>query len=203
MNRGHRGLLTLAAVFAAVAVLPAAVRADHDHSGHRKHRGWVERHDDHWKRSKQDRYGRIRYVTVRHEHALILRPAYEERFMVRRHRVIVVRPTPYWSVPYRPLASAVIGVRTRNVQFDVAFNDRRPQYGCNFCDAYFPTYERWSQHVQACSHRPAYEVVCERWDEDDLDYFCEPAGQACARYDQNWGDWDDGDGHDHDDDDED
>lgn len=177
-------LVTAAIVCAAAAIHPVPGNADH------RDEVRVRRHDDDWKKAKHGKYGKIRYVTVRHRRAFVLRPAREDCFVVRRHRTIVVRPVPYWSVPYRPAVSAGIGVRTNQLQFDLAFNDRRPYYGCNFCEAYFPSYVVWKRHVLICSHRPPVRVICEAWDEDDLEYFSESAIHACSKFDDDWEDED-------------
>ncbi len=181
MTRTRACLLTTAVLLTAAAIAPPPGNADHD---------------DDWKKAKHDRYGKVRYVTVRHKRAFILRPAQEECFVVRRQRAIVVRPVPYWSVPYRSGVFAGIGVRTDHLQLDLAFNDRRAYYGCNFCEAYFPSYGVWKRHVLVCSHRPPVRVICETWDEDDLDYFCEPASLACSKYDDDWDNWEDDDDED-------
>lgn len=179
-------LVTAAAALLAAAVISAPGHADRRHKVVR-----VNHHGGDWKRAKHDKYGSIQYVTVRHNNAFILRPAREECFVVRRHQALVVQPVPYWSVPYRPVVSGTLGVRSDNLQFDLAFHDRRAHYGCNFCEAYFPSYGSWKRHVVVCRHRPHGRLICEPWADDDMDYFQEPASYACSKYDRDWDDWDD------------
>lgn len=82
----------------------------------------------------------------------------------RYQRVVVVRPTPYVR----------IGGRFGAVNIDAVFGPQRQyssyQYGCNFCDSRFTTYEGYSNHVQSCPHRPSYcRVEARRWNIDGYD----------------------------------
>lgn len=190
LRETHIGLAALALVVAAGVAAPGLARADHDDDWKKvKHR---------WRHAK--RFDEIRYVPVHGKRAILLRPASEACFVVKRKKALAIRPVPYWSVPYANGVSANLAFHGDAVDVDLAFHDRRMFYGCNFCDAYFPTYAPWKRHVLVCAHRPPVRVIIDPWDDGELVYFSHAARFVCAKYDDDWDDWDDDDWDDDDDD---
>jgi hypothetical protein len=109
-----------------------------------------------------------RYVVVRHPRGAFVRPARADCFMVRRARVVWVRPVPCWRAAYEPGLTVRAGIDLGAMRLGVAFGRGEPLYGCNFCAAQFAAYGAWESHVRGCAHE---RVVCERWDEADLEGF--------------------------------
>jgi len=77
-------------------------------------------------------------------------PACEPRSVVYRpSRVLIVRPTPYVTV----------GTRIGPVDISAIFGPNRYasryEYGCNFCDAHFRSFDGYENHVEQCEHRPS------------------------------------------------
>jgi hypothetical protein len=148
-------LVSRVALAALTGVLALSAAATSASAGHGK---------GHWKHG----HGRVRYVVVQQPHVVVVRPAYEEAFVVHRPTFVVARPVPVWATPYGSGVSGAVGIHTGGVNLNVAFNNQRPYYGCSFCDAYFPTYGGWQGHVQHCGARPYGRVLYERWDDDQL-----------------------------------
>jgi hypothetical protein len=174
----------LALILAAAVLAPGASEA-----GHREHDWRKAKHR--WRHAK--RYDGVRYVPMRRSGVILVRPASEACFVVRQKKAVVIRPVPYWSVPYGNGVNARLGIHGDQVDFDLAFRQRELLYGCNFCDAHFPAYATWNHHVLVCRYRPPVRVIVEPWEDDELVYFCQGARYSCARYDDDWDDddWDD------------
>lgn len=109
-----------------------------------------------------------RYVVVRHPRGVFVRPARAECFVVRRARVVRVRPVPYWPADYAPGLTVGAGIDLGTVRLGLAFRSAEPFYGCNYCAAHFAAYGAWESHVRGCAPE---RVVCERWNEADLEGF--------------------------------
>lgn len=77
----------------------------------------------------------------------------------RSPRVMVVRPAPYVQV----------GARIGSVNIAAIFGGRRHanyDYGCNFCDAHFNSFDAYDSHVHSCAHRPRNVRIDARvWDD--------------------------------------
>jgi len=122
------------------------------------------------------------YVIVRRTNTVVLRPVFTEAFVVRRPRFVVVQPVPVWAAPYRSVSGAV-GIHTGGLNLNFAFSKQHPYYGCSFCGAYFNSYDAWARHEQYCPDRPVGRVLCQPWDDDQLDACRDQAGQAWERGD--------------------
>ena len=146
------GIAIAASVLLAV---PGPAQAGRRGNGHGHHGG---RHGGH----------EARYVVVRHPRGVFVRPARAECFVVRRARVVRVRPVPYWPAAYGSGLTVGAGIDLGAVRLGLAFRRAEPLYGCNFCDAHFAAYGAWESHVRGCAPE---RVVCERWDEADLEGF--------------------------------
>jgi len=78
------------------------------------------------------------------------RVACAPRYVVYRpSRVLVVRPTPYVRV----------GTHIGPVDISAIFGPNRYasryEYGCNFCDAHFRSFDGYENHVEQCDDRPS------------------------------------------------
>ncbi len=83
------------------------------------------------------------------------------RFYVRPyvyHHVVVVRPVRYFIA-----ANACIG----SVSISARFHPRdHYEYGCNFCDERFDSYEGHAAHAAVCPDRPdGFRVETRAWDD--------------------------------------
>ena len=117
------------------------------------------------------------YVIVRRTNTVVLRPAFSEAFVVRRPRFVVVQPVPVWAAPYRSVSGAV-GIHTGGLNLNFAFSKQRPYYGCSFCGNYFNSYDAWARHEQMCPDRPSGRVLCQPWDDGQVDACRDQAGDA-------------------------
>jgi hypothetical protein len=122
----------------------------------------------------------VHYVVVRRPQAVVVRPVRADHFIVRRPRFVVVRPVPYWPVAYGNAVDARLGVNVGGLHLGVSFRRVEPYYGCNFCDAYFDGYGAWEAHVAGCADQ---RVICEPWDDGDVDAFRAAAWQEWERHD--------------------
>ena len=177
--------LALAAALFLPALAPHEAAADR-YCG--EYRGGYQRDDGRsWGRDqgrwrRYDRRGdRIRYVVVRRPRYVIVRPAYADVFVYHRPRYLVVRPVPVWPTPYGGGVSGRVGIHTRNLSLNFGFAKRTPAYGCDFCDAYFSSYDAWEDHINSCPNRPDGRIMCQRWDDDDLRSCQGEAGRAWSR----------------------
>jgi hypothetical protein len=180
---------------AAVVLSLAAASAEADSNSRGQHRG-----DDRGRRSAQDSRWRdsrwrqptyryrdrgAHFVVVRRPRTAVVRPAYPYYFVVRRPRFLVVRPVPCWPQQYGSGVSARVGIHTGGLNLSFGFEKRSPYYGCDFCGAYFSNYNAWAAHVRSCPEGPGGPVLCEPWDQGDLDGFRQGAAQAWQNYDPN------------------
>jgi len=180
-----RSIRYTAALAGALTLLPMVASQALADRGGRGHGRW--RNDRTWQRDRgYDGYGRVvryrspHYVVVRRSRAVLVRPAYADVFVVRRPRFVVARPVPIWLAPSGGVSGRV-GIHTRRLNVDFSFSRQRPYYGCSFCDDYFSSYGQWESHVQHCGARPSGRVLCEQWDDDQLQGCQDEAGQAWSR----------------------
>jgi hypothetical protein len=119
------------------------------------------------------RYGRLDFGLYRWGSAWHARPAAMRSFVVRRGRVVVVRPVPVWSCAPAPSGVAgAIRIRSGNTTLALALGKSDPEYGCPFCGRSFASYGRWKSHARGCGEDEVHgRVAFESWDEDDLAYF--------------------------------
>jgi len=148
---------------------------------------WAQAHG--WR--SRGNYGRYayapppRYVIVRHTNTVVFRPAFTEAYVVRRPRFVVVQPVPVWAAAYHGVSGAV-GIHTGGLNLNFAFSKQRPYYGCSFCGTYFNSYDAWARHEQVCPDAPPGRVLCQPWQDGQLDQCRDQAGQAWSQ-----GDYDD------------
>jgi hypothetical protein len=109
---------------------------------------------------------------MRQPRHVIFRPSSSDWFCWQRPRFVVVRPVPVRVSPYGGSGLAArIEIYGGDVAFDLAFSRRPPAHGCGFCGTHFTRYSSWESHVHGCDRGPDGPVVCERWDDDELDYY--------------------------------
>jgi hypothetical protein len=131
----HRTTTIALAAAAALLTLAPAAFADHDH-GHGRGNAWGHR--------------RYRAYYAQPVYAVPPPAPCAPRYVVYRpQRVLVVRPAPYVR----------IGGHFGQVDISAIFGPRRSyatyDYGCNFCDAHFGSFEAYENHVEHCPYRPA------------------------------------------------
>jgi len=190
-----RVLVALVAV-SALSLSGTVAEAGNGH-GHGKHKN---KHKN--KHARYVRYEEPRQVVVveRPVHVVHHAPVYtscEPRYVsYYSPRAVVVRPAPYVQVGARIGSvdiAAVFGSRPRYVDYD---------YGCNFCEAHFNTYQAYDVHVHGCDYRPRdVQIQARMW--DDQGYGEWRGRNACSpRYAEGYGrGYDDGYDRRYDDDD--
>ncbi len=179
MKRTEARLHAAAVVAALLAVLAFASSADArrgDNPGH----GWGRGRNGGYPAGPMHGYAYrtrpLHYVAVRRPRFYVYRPIWREAFVVERPRYVMVRPLPCW--PAYGGVSARIGVRTPGLALNLGLDSARPLYGCDFCEACFTGYTAWERHVQSGPCGPGGRVLCEPWDEQDVQYFRQEAGRA-------------------------
>ena len=190
-----RVLVALVAV-SALSLSGTVAEAGNGH-GHGRHKN---KHKN--KHARYVRYEESRQVVVveRPVHVVHHAPVYtacEPRYVsYYSPRAVVVRPAPYVQVGARIGSvdiAAVFGSRPRYVDYD---------YGCNFCEAHFNTYQAYDVHVHGCDYRPRdVQIQARMW--DDQGYGEWRGRNACSpRYAEGYGrGYDDGYDRRYDDDD--
>ena len=175
-----RVLVALVAV-SALSLSGTVAEAGNGH-GHGKHK-----HKHKNKHARYVRYEAPRQVVVveRPVHVVRHAPVYtacEPRYVsYYSPRAVVVRPAPYVQVGARIGSvdiAAVFGSRPRYADYD---------YGCNFCEAHFNTYQAYDVHVHGCDYRPRdVQIQARMW--DDQGYGEWRGRNACSpRYAEGYG----------------
>ena len=161
------GLVLISAI-AALAILATGADAGYGH-GHKKKKHRRYSHDVRY----EQRWREPRHVVVsRPVRVVRAQPVYAAcppRYVAYRSpRVVVVRPAPYVRV----------GARIGSVNIGAIFGPRRQyrdyEYGCNFCEARFASFNSYDSHVHSCDHRPRnVHIQAEVWDEGGYREWCD------------------------------